>query len=69
MIGTALCIYETPCGWCAKWDKKCDKKLPENAKEEKRRPVADTMSPTATRSVKATTPDWFTGGDRGDILG
>lgn len=69
MIGTALCIYETPCGWCAKWDKKCDKKITENIKEEKRRPVTDTMSPTATHSVKVTTPDWFTGSDRGDILG
>lgn len=26
MIGTAECVYETPCGWCSKWDKKCDKK-------------------------------------------
>ena len=26
MIGTMNCNYETPCGWCAKWDKKCDKK-------------------------------------------
>ena len=23
------CIYSTPCGWCTKWDKKCDKKIPE----------------------------------------
>lgn len=22
-----LCTYSTPCGWCAKWDKKCDKKI------------------------------------------
>ena len=22
-----LCHYETPCGWCTKWDKKCDKKI------------------------------------------
>lgn len=22
-----LCQYETPCGWCCKWDKKCDKKI------------------------------------------
>ena len=22
------CLYETPCGWCTKWDKKCDKKIP-----------------------------------------
>ena len=21
------CPYETPCGWCTKWDKKCDKKI------------------------------------------
>ena len=25
MMGTLNCIYETPCGWCSKWDKKCDK--------------------------------------------
>lgn len=22
-----MCHYETPCGWCCKWDKKCDKKM------------------------------------------
>ena len=22
-----FCSYETPCGWCTKWDKKCDKKI------------------------------------------
>lgn len=27
MIGSFNCCYETPCGWCAKWDKKCDKKI------------------------------------------
>lgn len=21
-----ICAYETPCGWCVKWDKKCDRK-------------------------------------------
>lgn len=26
MMGTFNCVYETPCGWCSKWDKKCDKK-------------------------------------------
>lgn len=28
-IGTVtyICPYETPCGWCTKWDKKCDKKI------------------------------------------
>ena len=29
MVGSINCVYETPCGWCSKWDKKCDKKLPE----------------------------------------
>ena len=29
MIGTINCVYETPCGWCSKWDKKCDRKMPE----------------------------------------
>ena len=24
---TGICPYETPCGWCSKWDKKCDKKI------------------------------------------
>jgi hypothetical protein len=24
---TYICPYETPCGWCTKWDKKCDKKI------------------------------------------
>ena len=22
-----MCKYETPCGWCCKWDKKCEKKI------------------------------------------
>ena len=35
MIGTFNCIYETPCGWCSKWDKKCDKKAPERGQRAK----------------------------------
>jgi hypothetical protein len=27
MLGTINCTYETPCGYCSKWDKKCDKKI------------------------------------------
>lgn len=27
MLGTMKCIYETPCHWCSKWDKKCDNKI------------------------------------------
>ena len=22
-----MCFYKTPCGWCTKWDKACDKKI------------------------------------------
>ena len=24
---TIMCQYETHCGWCTKWEKKCDKKI------------------------------------------
>ena len=34
MRGTENCVYETPCGWCSKWDKKCDKKTPEQKQGE-----------------------------------
>lgn len=34
MIGTAKCTYETPCGWCTKWDKRCDEKQPEPQEKE-----------------------------------
>ncbi|MGN0245743.1 MAG: hypothetical protein ACI4DK_07240 [Lachnospiraceae bacterium] len=27
MMGTFECIYETPCHWCTKWDKKCNRKI------------------------------------------
>ena len=33
---TMQCTYTTPCGWCTKWDKKCDKKIGcENLSKEK----------------------------------
>ena len=32
MTGTINCTYETPCGWCTKWDKKCNKKIGEDQK-------------------------------------
>ena len=28
-----ICPYETPCGWCSKWDKKCDKRLPKQYRD------------------------------------
>lgn len=34
MMGTFNCVYETPCGWCSKWDKKCDKKAGTHTKNE-----------------------------------
>ena len=41
MRGTENCVYETPCGWCSKWDKKCDKKTPECGQIEKCNPIND----------------------------
>lgn len=26
MFGTMFCQYETPCGWCVKFDKRCTEK-------------------------------------------
>ena len=43
MRGTENCVYETPCGWCSKWDKKCDQKKPEQ-KQEKINFVPDTTT-------------------------
>ena len=41
MMGTINCVYETPCGWCSKWDKKCDKKAPERGQRIKCNPIDD----------------------------
>ena len=35
MIGSNFCVYETPCGWCSKWNKKCDKTIPSIEKDKK----------------------------------
>ena len=43
MIEAVNCVYETPCGWCSKWDKKCNKKTPERGQREKCDPVNDIM--------------------------
>ena len=42
------CTYETPCGWCAKWDKKCDRKIPERGLRAKLNPVDDAIEPCGT---------------------
>ena len=44
MMGTIKCVYETPCGWCSKWDKKCDKKAPERGQRIKCNPIDDARS-------------------------
>lgn len=49
MTGTINCVYETPCGWCSKWDKKCDKQILERGQRIKVNPVDDAMD----ASVKA----------------
>lgn len=40
---TIICPYETPCGWCTKWDKKCDKKIPERGLRAKGNLIDDAM--------------------------
>lgn len=45
-IGTVtyICPYETPCGWCAKWDKKCDQKIgPERGQRVNINPIDDAI--------------------------
>lgn len=41
MMGTINCMYKTPCGWCSKWDKKCDGKAPEKYQRTKCIPIDD----------------------------
>lgn len=39
-----ICPYETPCGWCTKWDKKCDEKIgPERGQRVKINPIDDAI--------------------------
>ena len=50
MIGTINCVYETPCGWCSKWDKNCDKKTPECEQITKCNPINDVTTNKICRS-------------------
>ena len=52
MIGTMNCTYETPCGWCTKWDKKCDRKIPERGQREKCNLVDDAADGTIKEYIK-----------------
>jgi hypothetical protein len=37
------CTYSTPCGWCTKWDKKCDKKIPWRGQRVNINPIDDVI--------------------------
>lgn len=52
MMGTINCIYETPCGWCSKWDKKCDRKAPERGQRAKCNPVDDAIGDSLKQVIK-----------------
>ena len=51
MFGTINCIYETPCGWCSKWDKKCNKKIPEREQRAECSPVDDVMDESIKKVI------------------
>ena len=54
MIGTINCVYETPCGWCSKWDKKCDNKISEQGQRAKCNPADDVID-VMDESIKVLT--------------
>jgi hypothetical protein len=54
MIGTFNCIYETPCGWCSKWDKKCDTRIPCHSDE-----MSDMRRPLPSGTVTTTRDELF----------
>ena len=51
MTGTINCVYETPCGWCSRWDKKCDNKIPERGQRAKCNPVDDVMDESIKKAI------------------
>lgn len=51
MMGTFNCVYETPCGWCSKWDKECDRKIPERGQRAKCNPVDDAMDDSLKETI------------------
>ena len=48
---TMQCTYSTPCGWCTKWDKKCDKKVPERGLRAKCNFIEDAIDSTDAMNV------------------
>ena len=57
MMGTINCTYETPCGYCTKWDKKCDTKIPERGLRSKINPIDDYSGTTSTNKICQTEED------------
>lgn len=57
MLGTTNCTYETPCGWCTKWDKKCDKKISDDNQSSRPRTrlglYLDDMMPNLSTYISA----------------
>ena len=54
MTGTNNCVYETSCGWCSTWDKKCDNKIPERGQRAKSNQIDDIIDDIG-ESVKVVT--------------
>lgn len=57
MLGTMKCTYETPCGWCTKWDKKCDEKISERGKRSEINTIDDYSGITLTNKICETEED------------
>lgn len=52
MMGTINCVYETPCGWCSKWDKECDKEIAGRGQRAKCNPIDDAIDNTTKEHIK-----------------
>lgn len=55
---SGICPYETPCGWCSKWDKKCDRKIPERGLRAKINPIDEAISWTYGKCLGCTNQGW-----------
>lgn len=53
MMGTINCIYETPCGWCSKWDKECDRKISWQGNRAKCNPIDDTIGDSTKEHIQS----------------
>lgn len=54
-IGTVFCIYETPCGWCARLNKEClekGKRRPQKVTRPDIKPEEKLLNPAGEYAVK-----------------